>query len=62
MVLQGELADGEEELLVPMSVVVGDEVKDDRDEKADVVDGDGLRVQVQVQVQVQLGSLIVHMA
>jgi hypothetical protein len=58
MVLQGELADGEEELLVPMSVVVGDEVKDDRDEKADVVDGDGLRVQVQV----QLGSLIVHMA
>jgi hypothetical protein len=60
MVLQGELADGEEELLVPMSVVVGDEVKDDRDEKADVVDGDGLRVQVQVQVQ--LGSLIVHMA
>jgi hypothetical protein len=60
MVLQGELADGEEELLVPMSVVVGDEVKDDRDEKVDVVDGDGLRVQVQVQVQ--LGSLIVHMA
>jgi hypothetical protein len=31
---------------VPTSVVVGDEVKNDRGEKADVMDGDGLRVQV----------------
>jgi hypothetical protein len=47
MVLQEELADGEEELLAPTSVVVGDGVEDDRDEKADVVDSNGLRVQVQ---------------
>jgi hypothetical protein len=47
MVLQGEIADGAEELLTPTSVVVGDEVEDDRDEKVDVVDSNGLRVQVQ---------------
>jgi hypothetical protein len=42
VVLQRELADGEEELLAPAGVVVGGEVEDDRHEKPDVVDGNGL--------------------
>jgi hypothetical protein len=46
VVLQRELADGEEELLAPAGVVVGGEVEDDRHEKPDFVDGNGLGVQV----------------
>jgi hypothetical protein len=46
VVLQRELADGEEELLAPAGVVVSGEVEDDRHEEPDVVDSDGLGVQV----------------
>jgi hypothetical protein len=46
MVLQGELADGEKELLAPTGVVVGGEVEDDRDEKPDVVESNNMGVKL----------------
>ena len=47
MILDGELAEGEQKLITPSVEVTGVDVEDDRDEAADVVDGHHLGVQVQ---------------
>ena len=46
MVLEGVLPDGEEELIPPVVVVAGGEVKDGVDEAVDVLDAHGLGVQI----------------
>ena len=47
MVLQGELAEDEQELLTPHGVVAGGDVEDDGDEAPDVLNRNSLGVQVQ---------------
>ena len=45
MVAEGELADDEEELIIPAHIVAGDS-EDDRDQAPDVLDRHRLRVKV----------------
>ncbi|XP_039795898.1 glycine-rich cell wall structural protein 1-like [Panicum virgatum] len=47
MILQRELAGGQQELIAPASVVAGVDVEDGRDQTSDVLDGDGLSVEVE---------------
>ncbi|XP_039831974.1 uncharacterized protein LOC120692666 [Panicum virgatum] len=47
VILDGELAEGEQKLITPSVEVTGVDVEDDRDEAADVGDGDRLRMQIQ---------------
>ena len=47
VILQGELAGGEEELIAPPRVVPGVEVEEDGDEAADVLDGHRLSMEIQ---------------
>jgi hypothetical protein len=47
VVLEGEAADSEQELLAPSSVRAGGGIEDDGDEAADVLNSGGLGVEVQ---------------
>lgn len=46
MILEGELADGEEKLIMPTSVVTGGDVEDDGDKTPNVLDHHSLCVEV----------------
>lgn len=42
LALEGELAEAQKHLVVPMSIVIGLHVEDGVDERADVLEADGL--------------------